>query len=61
MQVANAFLPTAAHIVCGGLRGTSLLTASNFNAGQNVSNLHFPRHWIYVLLPTAQYNSLSII
>ncbi len=37
-------------MACGGLRGTSLSTDTNFNAGQNVSNRHIPRHWLYVML-----------
>jgi len=40
----------------GGLRGTSLSTDTNFYAGLNASNLHIPRHWIYVMLGVVELN-----
>jgi len=37
-------------MACGGLRGTSLSTDTNYYAGQNGSNRYIPRHWLYMML-----------
>ena len=52
---------TVGNMASGGLRATSLTTVTNLDAGQNGSNYHYPRHWLYCVLAAGVCVNIQLI